>query len=473
MRTVVALISRILVVVGATMVISVAVSLAYGETVPATSLSFSALATIGAALPGLRLPLPGDVRLTEAMATASIGWLTVAFFGSLPYALAGYMDFLDAYFESMSGFTTTGMTLIRAVEPWPRGLLFWRAFTQWLGGVGVVLFLLLFIAPSGVEVWRLYVAEAREERLTVRSRDVIKEIWAIYVCYTATCALVLLSSGLEPFEAICHSFTVLSTGGFSTRTSSIASFSSPVVEAVLVVFMIVGATNFRIHSLVLKLRLREALKDPELKAMLLILAAASSIILVDLALHGFLLGESLRLALFQASSIMTTTGYTTVDINYLPSLSQATLLLLMVVGGSVCSTAGGVKVIRLVVLSKVIQREVARTTLPPSAIKPIKVGGRVLELEDALKIASFLLAYLLMVGLATLLIAAEGHGITAALSAVLSAQGNVGPAYISLFNLGPLGKLTLIACMWAGRLELMPVFLLFSPKTWVELMAGR
>lgn len=472
MKAVASLVSRVLVAVGATMAISAAVSLAYGETVAAVALLLSSLVTVGIAILGLRLPLPSELRLTEAMATAAVGWLAVALFGALPYLMAGHMDALDACFESMSGFTTTGMTLIRDVESWPRGLLFWRAFTQWLGGVGVVLFLLLFIAPSGVEIWKLYVAEAREERLAVRARDVIKEIWTIYASYTALCAVLLMASGLEPFEAVCHSLTALSTGGFSTRTNSIASFSSPTVEALLIAFMVVGAINFRIHGLLLRLRLREALRDLELRAMLLILAAASFAILLDLTMHGRPLGEALRLAAFQASSVVTTTGYTTTDVNCLPPLSQATLLLLMVVGGGACSTAGGIKVIRLVALSKIIGRELARMALPPSAIRPIKVGGRVLEADDALRIAGFLFAYLLMVGLATLLVAAEGHELAAALSAVLSAQGNVGPAYVSLFDLGPLSKLTLIVCMWAGRLELTPILLLLSPMAWSEL-AGK
>lgn len=470
MKAVAALVSRILIAIGVTMAASAAVSLAHGEVVASTSLALSSLITVGVGILGLLLPLPSDIRLTEAMATAALGWLTVALFGSLPYSLAGYMDPLDACFESMSGFTTTGMTLIRNVESWPRGLLFWRALTQWLGGVGVVMFLLLFIAPSGVEVWKLYVAEAREERLAVRARDIIKEIWCIYAFYTFICAALLASLGLEPFEAVCHALTALSTGGFSTRSGSIASFSSPAVEALLIVFMIAGAINFRIHSRLFRLKLREALGDPELKAMLLILIAASLAVSADLALHGYSLSDSLRAALFQASSIMTTTGYTTVDVNCLPPLSQAVLLLLMVVGGGVCSTAGGIKVIRLVALSSAIRWEVVKTILPPSVVRPIKVGDRVLELEDILKAASFLLAYLLMAGLATLLVAAEGHELSAALSAVLSAQGNVGPAYISLFNLGPLGKLTLMVCMWAGRLELTPVLLLLSPRAWGELV---
>ncbi|MEM4699591.1 MAG: TrkH family potassium uptake protein [Candidatus Nezhaarchaeales archaeon] len=472
MKAVAALVSRVLLAVGATMAISAAVSLAYGEVVAAVALLLSFLITVGAAALGLLLPLPSELRPTEAMVTAAVGWLAVALFGALPYLMAGSMDALDALFESMSGFTTTGMTLMRNIESCPKGLLFWRAFTQWLGGAGVILFLLLFIAPSGVEVWRLYVAEAREERLAVRARDIIKEIWAIYAFYTALCAILLMASGLEPFEAVCHSFTALSTGGFSTRTNSIASFSNPAVEATLIAFMIVGAINFKIHGLLLRLRLREALRDPELRAMALILAAASLVISLDLAMHGRPLDEALRLAAFQATSIMTTTGYTTTDVSCLPPLSQASLLLLMVIGGGVCSTAGGVKVIRFVVLGKVVGRELARTTLPPSAIRPIKVGGRALEVEDALKIASLLFAYFLMAGLATLLVAAEGHGLIAALSVVLSAQGNVGPAYASLFSLGPLSKLVLVVCMWAGRLELTPILLLLSPATWSEL-TGR
>jgi len=469
MRTVAALLSRIVAGVGATMLISAAVALLYGEYGVAGALATSALITVAACLPGLRLPMPSEVKPAEAMTTSAVGWLLAALAGSAPYVLTGYMTPLDAYFESMSGFTTTGMTLIREIEPWPRGLLFWRAFTQWLGGVGIVMFLLLIAAPGGVDVWRLYVAEAREERLAVRAWDTVKNIWAIYVGYTVACTVILLALGLSPFDAVCHAFTALSTGGFSTRTASIAAFANPAVEGALTVFMVIGGMNFLVHGLLVRRRFKRALSNPELQGMLAILAAASAIMGLDLALHGLSPSEAFRLASFQAASIMTTTGYTTIDVNLLPPLSKATLLILMVVGGSLCSTAGGVKVARLIALSKVAHREVVRALLPPSAVKPIKVGGRALELGDVLRVASFFFAYMLMAALATLVVAAEGHDLAASLSAVLSAQGNVGPAYISLFDLGPVGKATLIICMWAGRLELTPVLALVTLKTWREL----
>jgi len=374
------------------MLIPVVVALLYSEWVVAEALALSALAPIAVGLVGVRavkLPMPSEVKPSEALITSAVSWLLAALVGSASYVLLGYMNPLDAYFEAMSGFTTTGMTLIAEVESWPRGLLFWRAFTQWLGGVGVVLFLLLFIAPGGVGVWRLYVAEAREERLTIRARDTVKAVWAIYVGYTAACYILLAAAGLEPYEAICHSFTALSTGGFSTRTASIAAFSNPAVEAVLTVFMIVGGVNFMVHSLLIRLRFKKALGNPELQVMLAVAAASTLLIAVDLAQHGLTLGESIRLAAFQASSIITTTGYTTVDVNTLPPLSQAVLLVLMVMGGSLCSTAGGVKVARLIILGKLAQHEVAGALLPPTAVRPIKVKGEVLELGDAIRVAGF------------------------------------------------------------------------------------
>jgi trk system potassium uptake protein TrkH len=476
LRTVAALLSRVLIAVGAAMLIPAVVALLYSEWVAAEALALSGLASMAVGLVGVRvvkLPMPSEVRPSEALITSAVGWLLAALVGSAPYVLSGCMNSLDAYFESMSGFTTTGMTLIAEVESWPRGLLLWRAFTQWLGGVGIVLFLLLFIAPGGVGAWRLYVAEAREERLTIRARDTVKAIWAIYVGYTAACAIMLIAAGMEPYEALCHSFTALSTGGFSTRTASLAAFSNPAVEAILIAFMIVGAVNFVVHSLLLRLRLRKALGDPELQALLAILAGSTLLMAFDLAAHGLPLGESIRLAAFQATSIMTTTGYTTIDVNALPPLSQALLLALMVVGGSLCSTAGGVKVARLIVLGKLAQREVAESLLPPTAVKPIKVKGEVLELSDAIRVAGFFFAYILIAALATLMLAAEGHSLAPSLSLALSALGNVGPAYASLFSLGPASKLTLVFCMWAGRLELMPVLTLLSHRAWRDLIGSR
>jgi len=460
--------SRIAAAVGATLIVPTLLAVALGEWRMASCFATVSAATLLGSFPGLRLSVPSEVRPSQAMVVSSLGWLLAAFIGSLPYHLSGYMSLLDAYFESMAGFTTTGMTLFSNLESLPRSLLFWRAFTQWLGGAGVILFLLLFVVPGGVGVWRLYLAEAREERLTVRAWDTVKNIWAIYAGYTAACAALLVAVGIDPFEAVCHSFTVLSTGGFSTRTASIEAFNNPAAEVVLVAFMIIGGTNFLVHSLLVRREFRRALSNTELRAMLVILAASSALISVDL-LRTYDPLTSVRLAVFQAASIMTTTGYTTIDINLLPSLSQAVLLVLMVVGGSLCSTAGAVKVARITVLAKASYREVLKAILPSSAVKPLKIGGKVLELDDALRVAGFFFAYMLMASIATLIVAAEGHSLAAALSAVLSAQGNVGPAYISLFSLGPTAKATLIALMWAGRLELMPVLVLFTTRAWREL----
>ncbi|RLF07631.1 MAG: hypothetical protein DRJ69_06980, partial [Thermoprotei archaeon] len=293
LKAVAALASRIVVAVGATMLIPAAVAILYGEWRVAGALAASAMASALAGLPGLKLPMPREVRPPEALVTSGVGWLLAALVGSAPYVLSGYMGPLDAYFESMAGFTTTGMTLIREIEPWPRGLLFWRALTQWLGGVGVVLFLLLIVAPGGVGVWRLYVAEAREERLAVRAWDTVKNIWAIYLGYTAACAALLAASGMDIYDAVCHSFTVLSTGGFSTRTASIAAFANPAIEAVLVVFMVVGGMNFLVHSLLVRRQFKRALRNTELQAMLTILACATLIISLDLASHGYPLSDSL------------------------------------------------------------------------------------------------------------------------------------------------------------------------------------
>jgi len=462
------LLSRVAAAVGGTLIVPALLAVALDEWHMASCFATVALATLAASAPGLRMPAPRELRPSQAMVVSALGWLLAAFIGSLPYSLSGYMTPLDAYFESMAGFTTTGMTLLSDLEHLPRSLLLWRAFTQWLGGAGVILFMLLFVAPRGVGVWRLYVAEAREERLAVRAWDTVRNIWLIYAGYTALCAVLLVAVGMSPFDAVCHSFTVLSTGGFSTRTASIEAFRSPAIEAVLVAFMILGGMNFLVHSLLVRREFRRALTNAELRAMIAILAASIAVVSLDLMRRYDPL-TSIRLAVFQATSIMTTTGYTTTDVNALPSLSKAVLVTLMVVGGCLCSTAGAVKVARIAVLAKAAYREVLKAILPPSAIKPLKVGGRVLEPDDALRVAGFFVAYMLMVAVATLLVAAEGHELTASLSAVLSAQGNVGPAYVSLFTLGPLAKVTLIMCMWAGRLELMPVLVLFTSRAWKEL----
>lgn len=421
------------------------------------------------------LPLQ-EVTLLEALVTAALAWLIVSGIGAIPYTIIAGMPYLDAYFEAMSGFTTTGMTLIHDVEVMPYSLLFWRSFTQWIGGVGIVVLFILFVTPTGlgVGVWRLYTAEAREERLAASTKTSVKRIWQIYIIYTVACALLLMLVGINPFEAVNHSLTTLATGGFSTRNLSVEAFNNPAAEAILTVFMFLGAINFLVHLRVFNRGPHEFVKSNELRVSLLIVAASSALIIWDLVTHGFAgMVEALRVAVFQTVSIMTTTGYTTVDMMVFPPLSKVILLILMAVGGGVGSTAGAIKVMRVIILAKLIYYFLTKITLPPSTVKPMMVGGHPLHEEEALRVACFFAVYVLLLICGGLILTAHGFDPFASFSAVFSAQGNIGPAFLSLYELPVIPKITLIFEMWAGRLEIIPILLLLMPRSWGRLLERR
>ena len=310
------------------------------------------------------------------MVVASISWLIVSFLGSLPYIFLGGMAWIDAYFEAMSGFTTTGMTLINNPENLSYSLLFWRAFTQWVGGVGIILLFILFIPHGGlgIGVWRLYRAEAREERLTARITDTVRRIWIIYLIYTLTCSALLWLVGFNYFEDLTHAFTTLSTGGFSTRSLSIKAFNNLYAEIIIVVFMFLGATNFLVHMRIFTGRFKALIKSVEIKAALIIITVFSLLTTYELTIYNsqsFI--DAFRISIFQVVSILTTTGYTTTDIMSFPPLSKALLMILMLIGGGIGSTGGAIKIIRIVILTKFVQNILLRSILPPGTVKPLKI----------------------------------------------------------------------------------------------------
>lgn len=408
------------------------------------------------------------ITIVEAMVISALGWIVVSAIGAIPYVTIINMDYVDAYFETMSGFTTTGMTLIKTIETTPKSLLFWRAFTQWVGGVGIMLFFIIVFASAGAAgLWRLYLAEAREDRLTISAWVTVKYIWMIYFLYTALCAFLLWLAGMTPYEAITHSFTVLSTGGFSTRTLSIAAFHNLKIEAIMILFMFIGGVSFLAHYILFTRGFKAFIRHFEVKAMAAIVAIATALVVMDLTLNNITdVFNGVRYALFQVVSIMTTTGYTTTDMNKWPPLSKMVITALMFIGGNAGSTAGAIKVGRIVIMLKLIWHEISKLSLPRGAEKPFRIGGRILEESDILRVGGFVAAYFILYLIEVGIVTFRGYPVFSALSGVASAQGNVGPAFISLFELDKISKTVLIIGMWAGRLEVIPVLFLFSPNTW-------
>lgn len=460
-----------------TMLLPALVGLIYGEVNEARIFIIVSLVSFSITFVlSLLLQAPPAIGLTEAAFTSSISWIAVALLGAVPYVLTIRMSLVDAFFESMSGFSTTGMTLIKVVEVIPKSVLFWRALTQWLGGTGIImLFLIFVIGPTeSVGLWRLYVSEARELRIKPSTWATVRSIWIIYLGYTVACVFMLMLLGLDWFDAVTHSFTALATGGFSTRTESIAAFHNPAVEMTLVFFTFVGGTNFLAHYILFTYGPKHFLKHYEVKASITIVVASTLIMTFDLMrwLNVGLL-EALRLTIFQTVSIMTTTGYTTSNIDLWPPLSKTVLLLLMFVGGSLCSTGGAIKVGRIVATLKVMVNQIQLLFLPTGTIKPVKLGDQIMKHEDIMKLFMFVSAYLTAVVVGTLVLTAFGYDPFQAFSAVVSAQGNVGPCYMDLFKLNDVCKTLLALLMWLGRLELIPVMALLLPSQWSAVLKKR
>lgn len=404
---------------------------------------------------------------SEALLLSALAWLVAAAVAMTPYVRLLGLSPMDAYFEAMSGLTTTGATVLTALEELPRSVLFWRSMTQWIGGVGIILLFLLLYAAHGPGLWRLYLAEAREQRLAASTKETVKRIWLIYVFYTVVCALTLkFVGGMPLFDAVNHTFTVLSTGGFSTRTRNIEAFGDPKVELVLLFFMLVGGINFFAHYLALARGPKELLGYFETKALLAVWVVATAIVAYDLVAHGYSVYSALRYSSFQTASIMTTTGYTSTDINGLPTMSKTILLLLMFVGGSTGSTAGAIKLARVVVTFHIGLNAVRRMIYPHGVIIPLRVGGRSLATVDVVKVSAFIFFYMLMFLTSTMLFVYMGYQPFEAASLAATAQGNVGPAFADPAQLSAYGKALFIFLMWAGRLELFPALILLAPDVW-------
>ena len=466
---------RIVLAVGMLLLVPIPIALIYGEYELVKYFLYpSSISIFIGLILTLSIPLSfRDIRLFEAMVISALGWIIASIIGSIPYIYILKMSPVDAFFETMSGFTTTGMTLIKIIEGKPYSILFWRALTQWIGGVGIILFfIVIFAREEAPGLRRLYMAEAREEKLTVSTWYTVKYIWIIYFAYSALCAVALWLAGMDLYEAITHTFTVLSTGGFSTRTASIAAFNSLAIEIILIVFMVVGGISFLAHYTLFTKGLRSFLRHYEVKAILLIIGLSTAIVSYDLVVHGVNLFNALRESMFQVVSIMTTTGYTTIDINTLPPLSKAVLTVLMFIGGGAGSTAGAIKVARIVVALKAVSYELNKLLLPRGSEKPIRIGFRVLPEEAALRITAFIIAYLIFYVAGVMILTFRGVNVFSAMSAVASAQGNVGPAFVSLFDLDDVSKLVLALEMWVGRLEVIPVLALLNFKAWRSVL-GR
>ncbi len=417
-----------------------------------------------------------EMSLREGFAIVALGWSAFAAFGALPYLFSGTIALpLDALFETMSGFTTTGATILTDIEIVPPSVLFWRALTQWLGGMGFIVLSLAILPMMGIGGMQLFKAEMpgpTADRLKPRIQDTAKLLWGIYVLLTAFQTVLLMFGGMTFFDSLCHAFTTLATGGFSPRNASVGAYNSAYFDWVISLFMLLAAINFSLYYLALRGRLRDAWRNEELRIYLVLVAGI--VLLVMWSNHGTVyssIADNVRYSVFQVASIISTTGFGTADYGQWPAASQLLLLFAMVVGGCAGSTAGGIKVARLLLLLKHAQVQIYRL-IHPRAVRLVKLGSKPVDRDVMHSILGFFAVWMGVFFVATLLMAAAGLDMISAAGSVVATLGVVGPGFGSVgpvenyAHIIPFGKTVLILCMLLGRLELFTVLVLLVPSFW-------
>jgi len=418
-----------------------------------------------------------DLGYRDGFAVVVLSWVGLACLGALPFYMSGHMNsFIDCLFESMSGFTTTGSTILSTVEVLPKSLLFWRATTHWLGGMGIIVLSLAILPLLGVGGMQLFQAEMpgpTKDRLAPRIQDTARILWAVYVLFTMTEILLLMLGGVDFFDATCHAFATLATGGFSTHTDSIGYFKSVYIESVVIAFMFLAGINFSLHHHALRGKIKTYWESEEFR-FYLTLTCLSTIIIVGANLYYRVYdhaGEAIRTGLFQVVSILTTTGFGTADFDKWTPVCQILLVILMFVGGCAGSTGGGIKVVRLLLFFKYARLQL-RSLIHPRTVGTIKLGNVKVPQEVMVAILGFFALYIGFFLLASLVVTAMGVDIITGTTAVIATLNNIGPGLhlvgpVQHFgHLPPLAKLVLTACMLAGRLELYTVAVLLSPDFW-------
>jgi len=459
---------------GGFQIVPLLVALAYGEA-PAPYIASAALSFVaGAALVWSTRVRDWSVRPRDGYLIVAAGWIAVSAFGCLPYVFAGVAGPIDAFFESVSGFTTTGSTVLTGLDSMPHGLLLWRSFTQWLGGMGIILFTIALLPLLGIGGMQLFKAEVPgpiKDKIRPRLVETARQLWLIYFGVTAAECLLLVLAGLSFFDAVCHSMTTLATGGFSTRDASIGAFESPAVEWIITIFMLIAGMNFVLHYRVLAGRGREVLRDAELRYFLVVVAVATAMVTLVLLGEETESGVAFRHAAFQVASIISTTGFVSTDFELWPPFTHVVLLVLMMLGGMSGSTSGGIKSLRALLGFRAFRATFGRL-LHPRAVRSVKYGGRAVNEEVLSSIWAFLTAYYLIAATSAAVITLWGYDLETAISASLTALGNVGPgigevgAFDNFSHFPAPVKLLMAFCMLAGRLEVFTLLVILSPGFW-------
>ena len=481
-KTILNILAAMLAIIGLSMLLPMLVSFIYSEANLSAYL-YSMAGCLSVSIPVWFFTRRSrKLTIKDGFALVTFAWIVVAIAGSLPFYLTGAIpNYTDAWFESMSGVTTTGATIIgnvntlpnleNGIESLPKGILFWRSFLQWIGGMGIIVFtiaILPLLGVGGVQLFKAEVPGPVADKIKPRVKETAKILWMVYVGFTALQMTLLRLAGMPMFDAICHAFTTMPTGGFSTQNASIAAYNSPLIQYIIIFFMFVAGINFTLHFRAITGSFKSLFKDYELKVYIAIIIIATLLIFLSLsASNSDWSHDSFMISLFQTVSIITTTGFGTSDYELWPYFCQLALFILMFFGAMGGSTSGGMKLTRIILLIKYAGTETKRM-LHSRAIIPLRIGERSISDDIVRNTLGFFLIYLFIFVLTALVLTTFDLDLISAFGAAASAVGNVGPAFgefgptdnYALLN--PIGKWMLSFCMLLGRLEIFTILVLFT-----------
>lgn len=470
-RKIVSFIGRIILIEAALMVLPLLVALYYGD----GDAWVFAVTILAALIPGVLMARvrQSDRRLSsrDGYFIVAVTWIIISLIGAMPlYMAGGFRSYWSALFEIASGFSTTGASVLAQPELLGHGVLFWRSFTHWIGGMGVLVFVMMVMPMENDNSMHLVRAEVpgpTAGKLVPRMRTTSMILYGIYAAMTMILLVLLLLGGMPLFDSFCMAFGTAGTGGFAVSSAGVAGYHSAYIEILLGIFMLLFGVNFNVYHLLLLGKVKDALKSEEVKAYLGIVITATVLISINTFSRVTGLGTTVRNAFFQVASIMTTSGFATVDFNFWPEFSKHTLVLLMIIGACAGSTGGGFKVSRLIILLKAMMAEV-RHIITPKAINPVRIDGKPIDKETLNSTRIYAAAYLILICLFTWILSLDGKDLTTNVTAVLSCFNNIGPG---LGGVGPMNnfgiysdwaQVLLSLCMLTGRLEIFPMLLLFG-----------
>lgn len=478
-KTIIKMTGIMLVVLGLCMVPSLVVGAIYSE---ASSIKAFAVTIVFCVFVGTMVfksvgKFQMKIRGREGYLVVAISWALVCVIGTAPFVLSGAIpNCIDAFFECCSGISTSGATIIDDIEVLPRSILFWRAFTHWMGGMGIIVFTAAILPSIGLSAQTIASAETPGptlDKISARFSDTAKNLYKVYFGFTAAEVMLLMLGGMSLYEALTHSFATVATGGYSIYNASIGHFTSPYIHWVIIFFMLICGINFNLFFLLGKKKVKEFLQNSELKMYLGVITGAATLIVIDLLAKGIYTGvfDCVTDATFQVVSVITTTGFATDNYDSWPTFCRMLIFLLMLVGGCASSTGGGLKVIRVLVCVKLVRRGIA-LRLHPNRYVPVRINGKEIQQETATNITNFMFLYMLTIFIGAILVSVDGHDTITNVSAVVSCVGNYGPGFSMV---GPtctysffsgFSKLVLSFIMVAGRLELFTFIMLLMPHYW-------